>query len=95
MCYQGSFSRKNRGLHALTQLTLKLPQQRHTDGRGQDRQVTGSTGQQVRETGRVRRTRFPTKTSLPLLRTGVGNTGAMEASVGSQSGLGKRRLVFL
>lgn len=95
MCYQRSFSRKDKGLHALTQLTFKLPQQRHTDGRGQNRQGTGSTGQQVRETGRVRRTRFPTKTSLPLLRTGVENTGAMEACMGSQGGLGKRRLVFL
>lgn len=95
-CYQRSFSRKDRGLHALTQLTFKPPQQRHTDGRGQDRQGTGSTEQQVREeTGRVRRARFPTKTSLPLLRAGVGDTGAMEASVGSQGGLGKRRLGFL
>lgn len=94
-CYQRSFSRKDRGLRALTQLTFKPPQQRHTDERGQDRQGTGSTGQQVRETGRVRRARFPTKTSLPLLRTGVGDTGAMEASVGSQGGLGKRGLVFL
>lgn len=40
--------------------------------RGQTR--TGSTGQQVSET------------SLPLLRTEVGDTGAMEASVGSQAG---------
>lgn len=78
-------------MHAHTQLTSKLTQQRHTDGRRQDRQGTGSNGQQVSKTGRVRRARFPTKTSLSPLRTEVGDTGAMKASVGR---IVKRKLGF-
>lgn len=40
---------------------------------------------------RVRRARFPTKTSLSPLRTEVGDTGAMKASVGR---IVKRKLGF-
>lgn len=43
------------------------------------------------KTGRVRRARFPTKTSLSPLRTEVGDTGAMKASVGR---IVKRKLGF-